>query len=1090
MSSFRSISKKLGVVELDALPPPVLQKVPSGTTGSGRRRPKKKARFGLSAAWSTIASRFGTVSTPSLSSSEIRASLVEQSSVGTRAVDATSDPDRVDRIVVDRSWATESRSRGSHDEERSPETKSKSSYGAAPLTPFQEGWHPSGPLQKHTPTILWSVWAMLLHFFHPTFPDERTERHYKNEDWGLSKGLARWAAVWLIINWALGAAFSARPRNAMDNVFLYGIGTVLSVPIVLIVAFDWPRTHSLIYQIIVGFSIFMWGFYYLLLMEFCGFYPNPHKVFDCPGRDFIGLFYYTTALPVIGLFGLKMQRITAVLGGLIIFLIGCIAIVPLHPTLARTMVNYFLFLAFIIYSHYKREMAERRLYSLRSQLKIQFKETQRAQINERKASDSKRRLTSYVFHDKSEYPSTLPVILIPPLSVARLILVPVLAVQNINSSGIISKDHDIEFNALSGSLNMMRNVLNDVLDFNRMDSGTFEVSSRPFAFHTTMRSLFVPLVIGLFDYQSHHNSFRQQLATDARGQDFVAELDPNIDKVARWAAYQAMGETADVITRHMKEHPEVAGVVIGDHVRLRQIVNNLASNATKFTPAGGRIAITTKLLHPTPEQVMALEDSDSLLRFPVDQSKSNGSSSPNKEGNGHPLSRSHLDQHNLANGVALTEELNKIVVRIEVIDTGYGITRRDMDECNLFSAFNQTEQGKQQGGKGTGLGLALVRQIVKLSGGRLGVRSKAGEGSCFWIELPLGVGREALVPPDMESEHSSTDPDITKVRRAARSSTDIPVSTNSLTMAVDAVALKNSVIKPPLDRSSSAIHNIMEQGGRVELGLAKPSDALSGPTPTYTPSPLASPGRSSLDVAGEASSTHVPNTPAASPSSSRPTYLPMPSPKRFMKDAYPTASTNSGISSSSASSPMLTFDSNFQGIPTSNSDTSLLFDPGMSVLVVDDDLITRKLMQRMMTKWGCIVETAENGQAALFALGAVATPASEQTSGSHSRGPILERPANGGDEERFDIIFLDNQMPILSGLNAAAKLREWGRTDFIVGVTGNALLEDQEEYIAAGADHVLTKPVNEQALRRMLVLADSRRKNRTILPGPPTPPSS
>lgn len=51
------------------------------------------------------------------------------------------------------------------------------------------------------------------------------------------------------------------------------------------------------------------------------------------------------------------------------------------------------------------------------------------------------------------------------------------------------------------------------------------------------------------------------------------------------------------------------------------------------------------------------------------------------------------------------------------------------------AAFNQTEQGRQQGGKGTGLGLALVRQIVRLSGGRLGLRSKVGHGSTFWVEL-------------------------------------------------------------------------------------------------------------------------------------------------------------------------------------------------------------------------------------------------------------------------------------------------------------------------------------------------------------------
>lgn len=51
--------------------------------------------------------------------------------------------------------------------------------------------------------------------------------------------------------------------------------------------------------------------------------------------------------------------------------------------------------------HYKRETAERRLYSLRDQLKVQFRATQKAQVSERTEASSKRRLTSYIFHEVS-----------------------------------------------------------------------------------------------------------------------------------------------------------------------------------------------------------------------------------------------------------------------------------------------------------------------------------------------------------------------------------------------------------------------------------------------------------------------------------------------------------------------------------------------------------------------------------------------------------------------------------------------------------------------------------------------------------------
>lgn len=71
-------------------------------------------------------------------------------------------------------------------------------------------------------------------------------------------------------------------------------------------------------------------------------------------------------------------------------------VVPDKSSFIRSLINFMFFQGFLLYIHYMRENAERKLYTLRDQLKVQFRATQKAQVNERKAADSKRRLTSYV----------------------------------------------------------------------------------------------------------------------------------------------------------------------------------------------------------------------------------------------------------------------------------------------------------------------------------------------------------------------------------------------------------------------------------------------------------------------------------------------------------------------------------------------------------------------------------------------------------------------------------------------------------------------------------------------------------------------
>jgi osomolarity two-component system sensor histidine kinase SLN1 len=552
-----------------------------------------------------------------------------------------------------------------------------------------------------------------------------------------------------------------------------------------------------------------------------------------------------------------------------------------------------------------------------------------------------------------------------------------------------------------------------------------------------MKSLFAPL----------------RLDTDSRQLRFETHLDPAIDEVTSRAFLAALGRNN---TKAEKNVQNCEGVVVGDEMRLRQVITNLAGNACKFTPANGTVSITTKLVIPSPEDLARGLEKPATPNAPA------------AEGDpGTQLSAEYLDLHNL--GGEPKKTLERVVVRIEVSDTGYGIEQKEMHRIRLFSeylglavldhtrfvgrrpkphigAFNQTEQGRQQGGKGTGLGLALVRQIVKLSGGRLGLKSKVGKGSTFWVELrvlpqthilcrdglhaplALGVGEKAL--SILSEEKRPANPRIRSMDRGIPSASHSPGSDPT----------PGSPSSPFLEQRSNpdGLIQLLPRNYDVcnqAAAKVRKDTADNSVVATQEPPPAAD------EEVAHVEALEVLKTSAGI--SSRPRHIDLPTTtiNDIRAGGPQTPGSASVLSNASRSTPT--------EIP-----------PGLQVLVVDDDRMTRLLMTRMLERLRCVVTTAENGKQALqLLLGegrSADTPAEEQEPNHPTDDREVPRDVVSvhtmSKEGKFVVTFLDNQMPSMSGVEMVRRLRMLGREDLIVGVTGNALLPDQEEYLEAGAD--------------------------------------
>ncbi|MCC6414912.1 MAG: PAS domain S-box protein [Opitutaceae bacterium] len=193
----------------------------------------------------------------------------------------------------------------------------------------------------------------------------------------------------------------------------------------------------------------------------------------------------------------------------------------------------------------------------------------------------------------------------------------------------------------------LSNLINDILDLSKIESGTVEIGHSPFALHKCLSdvcAIFTPV---------------------ARGKGLTLRCDLA---------------------------PEVPAIVMGDEIRLRQILTNLIGNAIKFTDKGG-IAIS------------------------VSCSKSAQS----------------------------TDGLHTLRLFSTITDTGVGIAPEKINR--LFQPFSQVDSDQTRRHSGTGLGLAISKRLCAMMGGSISVESVPGEGSTFRFTVEMTYQSGDTRPP-------------------------------------------------------------------------------------------------------------------------------------------------------------------------------------------------------------------------------------------------------------------------------------------------------------------------------------------------------
>ncbi len=340
-------------------------------------------------------------------------------------------------------------------------------------------------------------------------------------------------------------------------------------------------------------------------------------------------------------------------------------------------------------------------------------------------------------------------------------------------------------------------------------------------------------------------------------------------------------------------------------------------------------------------------------------------------------------------------------LRFEVIDTGIGIAEDRRQR--LFQKFSQIDSSVTRRYGGTGLGLAICKQLVELMGGQIGIATNPAEGSTFWFDLPLR--RTAVTAP----------PSAAIARLRALVVDETPLLADVTRRQLESLGME---VTTALTGLAALAEIERARRGKRPFALA----VLDHMMPVLSGDKLAGRIR-----ALPSTIKLVLLTSAGHDAVEMPDALDVILEKPVRLDDFAACLAHLFAGSVAPRQP--------QRQPEPPPPAEL----GLYILLAEDNRVNQDVAQAILAKAGHRVDIAENGRRAVEAV----------------------------RRNAYDVILMDVQMPELDGIEAVRRIRALPPplcAVHIIAMTANAMAGARDEYLSAGMDDYICKPIQPQQL--------------------------